>query len=277
MIAEIERKKYKLEYDPQDPFVTPSLAVAYCSQLARDFMPVLLDPHGHGSKPFPPEFVAYRLVIDSKRQRLCILYELYWRRQDCTWKELNKDHDHDYEQIQLHFNMKTGDKEKIVVSSVGPAKCAGHGVEVYSHISKAKVREVEYNTSPRGPFPWGGDNGQKWITQVREIPIGQLVFENERPVVLVVNCYRAFAGYKKNLSIEERNELYPKLERLDRSLLKRWYYRHAKNRFGHDISKPFDEPYVMYYPPPEDFKSRLVYGLLWLLFLIRKILLNRLE
>jgi len=80
MIAEIERKKYKLEYDPQDPFVTPSLAVAYCSQLARDFMPVLLDPHGHGSKPFPPEFVAYRLVIDSKRQRLCILYELYWRK-----------------------------------------------------------------------------------------------------------------------------------------------------------------------------------------------------
>ncbi len=272
MRFEIEGKKYELEYDPQDPFVAPHLAVAYCSKLAEDFMPVLLDPRGHGSKPHPPELMAYRLIVDSKRQKLCILYEVYWRRQDCTWKELNKDHDHDYEQIQVHFNMKIGEKEMVVVSSVGPIEYAGHGIEIYSHIRKAKVRDVEYTTSPKDQFPWGEDHGQKNATQIREIPIGRLAFEKGRPVVLILNCYHAFAGQKSKSWVKERNELNPRLERLDRGLLEKWYYRYVKNRFGHDISKPFDEPYVMYYPPPEDFKSRLVYGLLWLFSCLKRTL-----
>ena len=271
---EIEGKKYELEYDPKDSFVTPNLAVAYCSRLAEDFMPVLFDPRGHGSKPYPPELMAYRLVVDSKEQKLCTLYEVYWRRQDCTWKELNKDHDHDYEQIQIHFNMKTGKKEKVVVSSGGPVEHAGHGVEVFSHISRAEVKAVEYITSPKGLFPWGGDHGQKNVTQIREMPIERLTFENGRPAVLVINCYHVFAGLKRKLSLEERNELTPRLERLDRRLLERWYYRHVKNRFGHDISKPFEDPYVMYYPPPEDWKSRLVYDLLWLFTFLKRIFIR---
>jgi hypothetical protein len=218
-------------------------------------MPVILDPRGHGSSPYPPEFVAYRLVVDQKGQRLCILYEVYWRRQDCTWKELNKDHDHDYEQIQIHFNLGTGSKEKIIVSSVGP-------IEVFSQISKAEFRDLEYTTSPKGRFPWGGDRGQRCRTQIREMPIERIALEKGRPVVEVLNCYHAFAGLKRR--IDERNELSPRLKKLDRGLLERWYYRHVKNRFGHDVSKPFDEPYVMYYPPPEDLLSRLVYWFLWL-------------
>ncbi len=63
---------------------------------------------------------------------------------------------------------------------------------------------------------------------------------------------------------EERIELEPKLERLNQKLIEIWYYRNVKNRFGHDGSKPFDEPYIMYYPPPEDLLSRFVYGVLWL-------------
>jgi len=268
---EIEDKKYELEYDHRDPFVTPHLAIAYCSQLAEDFMPILLDPRGHGSRPYPPEFVAYRLVVDLEKKKLCILYEVYWRRQDCTWRELNKDHDHDYEQIQVHFDLKTGKKEKVIISSVGPVEYAGHGVEVYSHIPKAKVKDIEYTTSPKELFPWGGDHGQMNITQIREIPIERLVFENGRPTVIVINCYHAFVGWKGRPQVKERNELNPRLERLNRKLLERWYYHHVKNRFGHDISKPLDEPFVMYYPPPEDFKSRLVYGLLWLFSFLKRI------
>jgi hypothetical protein len=259
---DIEGKQYDLEYVSQDPFLTPELAVAYCDQLASDFMPVILDPRGCGSKPYPPDFIAYRLVVDEKGQKLCILYEVYWRRQDCSWKELNKDHDHDYEQIQVHFDLRTGSKEKIIVSSVGPIEHAGHGIEVFSGISKAEFRDVEYVTSPKGQFPWGEDHGQSSVAQIREIPIGRIAFEEGRPAVVVLNCYHAFAGLKRR--IDERNELNPKLERLDRKLLERWYYRHAKNRFGRDVSKPFDEPYVMYYPPPEDLLSRLVYRVLWL-------------
>lgn len=262
---ELEGKKYELEYDPKDPFVAPDLTVAYSHELAEDFMPVLLDPRGKGSKPHPPDYVAYRLIVDSKAQKFCALYEVYWRRQECTWKEFNKDHDHDYEQIQIHFNMLTGVKEKVIISSVGPVDYAGHGIEVYSQIAKAKVRSVEYTTSPKGYFPWGGERGRKRKGQVKDIPIGQLIFENRRPVVIVLNCYHAFTGLKQKLPPQERHEITPRLIRLNRRLIDRWYFRHVKNRFGHDVSNPFNEPHVMYFTPPEGLGSRLVYGILWLL------------
>ena len=274
MRVKIESKEYNLEYDPQGRFVAPPFSVAYCTKLAEDFMPVLLDPWEHGSRPCPPEFVAYRLTIDPERQKLCILYEVYWRRQDCTWKELNKDHDHDYEQIQIHFNLKTGNKEKIVISSVGPMEYAGHGIEIYSNISKAEVRDDEYITSLKEHFPWGGDLGQKSVTQIREIPMEKLTIDNVKPVILIVNCYHAFVGLKKNHRIKKRNELNLRLERLSNRLLEKWYYRHFENRFGHDISKPINEPHIMYYPPPEDFKSRFVYSLIWLFYTIKRLLLH---
>jgi len=196
---------------------------------------------------------------------LCALFEVYWRRQECTWKELNKDHDHDYEQIQIHFNMVTGEKEKVIVSSVGPVDYAGHGIEVYSHITKAKVRNVDYTTSPKGYFPWGGEPGRKRKGQVKDIPIEQLAFKNGRPVVIVLNCYHAFTGLKQKLPPKERHDITPRLQRLSRGLIGRWYFRHVKNRFGHDVSNPFNEPHIMYYTPPEGLKSRLIYGVLWLL------------
>jgi len=254
-----------LEFDAKPSFVTTSLRVAYCKELAEDFTPILFDPKGHGSNPYPPDIVAYRLIVDLKSQKLCALYEVYWRRQDCSWKELNKDHDHDYEQIQVHFNLINGEKEKVIVSSVGPVENAGHGVEVYSDVAQAEARTVEYTTSSGKSFPWGGRSGQNNATQIREIPKESLMFENGRPEVVVVNCYHAFTGLKRKLSPEERKELKPKLEKLDRKLLYRWYYRYAKNRFGHDVSKPFEEPYVMYYPPPEDWVLRIAYGFLWII------------
>lgn len=266
----IEGKEYELEEDPQDPFIVPGLMVAYDPQLAKDFLPILLDFNEYGSKPYPPKIIGYRLVVNQKSQRLCILYEVYWKRQDCTWKELNKDHDHDYEQIQIHFNIKTGEREKVIISSIGPVEYAGHGVEVYSHIFKAKVKDVEYTTSPKKWFPWGGDKGQNNVTQVREIPMKKSIFKGKRPIVLVINCYHAFVGLKRKSLTEKMNELKPRLEKLNRELLEKWYYHHAKNRFGHDISKPFDEPYIMYYPPPEDIKSRIVYFLLWLIACLKR-------
>jgi hypothetical protein len=262
--VEILGKRYTLEYDPNDTFVSPGLKVAFCTELAEDFTPVVFDPRGYGVRPYPPELIAYRIVVDSEGQRLCALYEIYWKRQDCDWRGLNKDHDHDYEQIQVHFDLRSGGMAKVIVSSVGPVSCAGHGVEVYSDILNARAGIIDYTTSSKGIFPWGGERGQDCFTHVREMPFEQLIFQDKRPVTFVLNCYHAFVGFKGRSRDVERNELNPRLVRLDRGLLKRWYYRHAKNRFGRDVSKPFEEPYVMYYPPPEDWVSRLVYGLLWI-------------
>lgn len=235
-------------------------------------MPVICDPRGYGSIPYPPEIIAYRLVLDLENQRLCIIYEIYWKRQDCTWKELNKDHDHDYEQIQVHFNLKTGTKDKIVVSSTGPIENAGHGIEVFSSFSVVKVKTITYVTSSGGSFPWGGKNGENNATQIREIPITQLIFEKGRPSIVVLNCYHAFAGLKRQLSDEERIILKPDLERLDHKLIEKWYYLYSTNRFGHDLSNPFEEPYIKYYPPPEDWMSKLAYSFLWFLSLAKRVI-----
>ncbi|MBC7127726.1 MAG: hypothetical protein ABC585_07515 [Candidatus Methanosuratincola petrocarbonis] len=62
------------------------------------------------------------------------------------------------------------------------------------------------------------------------------------------------------------------MERLERKLMEKWDYLHTSNKFGHDLSSPFDEPHLMYYPPPEDMLSRLAYGLLWLVFKFRSML-----
>jgi hypothetical protein len=269
MILMIEGKEYEIEEDLKDPYVVSNLTVAYSDPLAQHFAPIIFDPRGQGDKPFPPDIIGYRLIIDPQSKKMCLLFEVYWRRQDCTWKELNKDHDHDYEQIQIHFNLLTGNKEKIVVSSVGPVENGGHGMEVFSYVDKAAVKTVVYSTSPEKQFPWGGPSGKTNATQIRTIPIESLLSEKGRPQIVILNCYHAFAGVKKELLPEEKKTLNPKLVRLDQELLLKWYYRHAENRFGHDISNPFKEPYVLYYPPPEELSSRIAYNFLWVFSYIK--------
>ena len=259
----IEGKEYQLEYDPKDRYVAEGLSVVFSDELASDFMPVIFDPRGYGGAPFPPELVAYRLVMNSVKNRLCAVYEVYWKRQDCSWMELNKDHDHDYEQVQVHFNLADGLLDKVVVSSTGPVENAGHGVEVFCGVDAVKVKTVTFVTASDRSFPWGGKSGQRSATQVREIPLKQLVFEGNRPSIVVLNCYHAFAGVKRVLLSEERVLLNPELVRLDMALLEKWYYLYTANRFGHDLSNPFWEPYLFYFPPPEDWVSKVAYGFLW--------------
>lgn len=268
-------EEYELEYDPEDPFIAEGLEVAYCDRLAEDYMPIILDPRGCGSEPSHPELTAYRLVVDPRSLRICILYEVYWERQDCTWRELNKDHDHDYEQIQVHIDGGSGEVERVVVSSVGSVEYSGHGVEIYAEIPEAKAEDMEYTTSPMRRFPWGGTRGRKGVTQIRWIPIERLFFENRRPAVVVLNCYHVFTGLKRRTKPGEWPELKPQLGRLDRKRLDRWYYHHSENRFGHDVSKPLEEPCIFYYPPPDDWKARLIYRLLSLYFSIKQILNRR--
>lgn len=260
------QRDYSVEYDLRDNFVQSKLYVAFNDELAGELTPLIFDhPKGYGSKPFPPDIIAYRLILDPVNFQTIALFEVYWKRQDCSWRELNKDHDHDYEQIQVHFNFNTGKVNKVVISSIGPIECGGHGVEVYIKDSGFRTYGINYRTSPRTFFPWGGKEGKPNRTLIREIPLNRLIFEGMKPKVLVLNCYHVFTGMKRKSLAKGRSQLFPQLIRLDAEILNRWYYRNAKNRFGHDISNPFKKPYVLYYPPPESILSRLVYGLLWIL------------
>lgn len=276
MQVTIEEKQYQLQVDQSDSFVINPYEVAFCDELAETYMPLILDTHGHGSCPSPPEFMAYRIIVDTTEQRLCILYEVYWKRQECTWWGIRKDHDHDYEAIHLHFNLETGVLEKIAVSAAGPIEYALHGVELYSPVTQVDPRSSKGMTSPKDAFPWGQYEIE---TQIIEQPINNLAFQNQRPIILIVNCYHVYTGFKTWRISESQEEMTHALEitlkRLDQSLLEQWYYRHVNNRFGHDLSNPFTEPYLKYYPPPEDLKSRIVYGFLWFYRTLKRFITGR--
>lgn len=247
--------------DPGDKFVVDGSIVAYCDEFGEDFKPIILMPDKE-PKPPDPDFIAYRIVMNPEGD-VCLLYEVYWRRQDCTWRELNKDHEHDYEQIQIHFDSNTGEIICVVIASIGPFDCAYHGVEVWSDVVKADKKRVDYVTSSKQVFPWGGKEGKEWFTEVIVVPLNDLAFDGKRPVVKIITCFNAFTGMKAWRPVDDALETEITLERLDRDLLERWYFRNMSNQYGRDISKPFDEPYLMYYPSPKNWFTRFVYRLLW--------------
>ncbi|MFX1582913.1 MAG: hypothetical protein ACFFCJ_11975 [Promethearchaeota archaeon] len=268
MQVSIEKYSYTLEFDKRDPFVSPAYDVAYCDALAKRYKPIILDPLGYGRMPVPPDFIAYRLVHDNRDQRLCIIYEVYWQRQDCHWRQFNKDHLHDYEQIQIHFNLSIGNLARVVVASGGPTRYGGHGVEIYRHKKQVTAEAVRRKTASFESFPWGRHNYEIWVL---DQPIYNLVFIDKRPVVRVSNCFHVFTGIKWNQWKEHkkkdeqenpiRYELKLPLLRLDRRILWQWYYQHRENQFAHDLSDPFTSPHILYYPPPRQYLLRFSFTL----------------
>jgi hypothetical protein len=264
-----QAESYKLVQVQYDPYISNGYIVCFCDKIALEFQPVIYDPFNWGCIPFPPEYMAYRGIYDKINQTLCILYELYWLRQDCTWREMNKDHDHDYEQFQVHLNLEKEVVDKVIVSSVGPAESAFHGVEVYHHTEITTHSQEGFVTSTTNKFPWGGIFGKKRHTFVRSIPIKKLEFQGNRPVTVVLNCYHAFTGSKGTRNLSDSPKLNPKLRKLDEKLLHEWYWVNKKNRYGRDVSNPLQFPHVMYSPPPEKWFPNLCYDILWKLYSLR--------
>lgn len=278
----IEGHSYFLEFDKRDPFVSPAYDVAYCDELAKRYKPIVLDPQGHGKTPVPPDYMAYRLVHDNGNQRLCVIYEIYWRRQDCQWRQLNKDHDHDYEQIQIHFDLREGILTRVVVASAGPPQYGGHGVEIYRHVKQVRAGAIRRKTASFESFPWGRHNYETWAL---DQPIYNLVFIEKRPVVRVINCFHVFTGIKWNQwkALNRKDEGNPLLNyelsmplcRLDRRRLWQWYYQHQTNQFGHDLSNPFAPPHILYYPSPKEYLLRFSFTLVGFITAIIRALTGR--
>jgi len=240
-------KNYFLEYDKSNPFAVKKVNVAFCDELADDFMPILFDnEENDATKPFPPDGAFYRILINSE-DKLCIEYEIYWKEQICK----GKDHKHDYEQIQIHFDFEKHILEKIVISSEG--FLAFHGIHLYDIAGKEFPYGRIYETSSFPFFPWG----KHWThTELQKLSLEKLKFINSNPAVLITTCYHAFRGisiqeYKRNKSILNPRKLSLKLERLDKKTLDSWYHKYKENRFGHDLANPFQLPHLMYYSPPD--------------------------
>ncbi|MDO8123407.1 MAG: hypothetical protein Q6364_03415 [Candidatus Hermodarchaeota archaeon] len=282
MNVTLEGREYTLEFDKRDPFVSPAFDVAFCDELALRYKPIIIDPKGHGKQPVPPEFMAYRLVYDERHHRLCIIYEVYWTRQDCSWRQFNKDHEHDYEQIQIHFNLQHSSLDRVVIASAGPPRYGGHGVEVYRHVKQVRSGAIRRKTSSFESFPWGRHTYEIWVL---DQPLYNLVFIDQRPIVRISNCFHVFTGIKWNQwqyhrrKSKRRNPLQHELTiplcRLDRRILWQWYYQHHKNPLGHDLSNPFTPPHILYYPSPSEFGLRFLFTLVGFITSIIRTLTGR--
>lgn len=270
MILEIHNEEFELIYDSLDPYVAPGYRVCYCDQLARMYQPLLYHPYDLGETPILPDYIAYRLVHDSQNKKLCILYEVYWPRQDCEWHKANKDHEFDYEPLQIHLDLTDNYIEAVVVSSVGPPSASFHGVELYTKIEKPFHEPKKFRTSPSTRFPWGGLTGKYRNTHVRHLPLDSLEFQATRPKISVINCYHAFMGSRGRRNLTGVPVLDLELRRLDKELLDVWYNKNKANRYGRDLSKPLQYPHVMYSPPPDMWISNLWYDFLFQIFLVRQ-------
>lgn len=105
---------------------------------------------------------------------------------------------------------------------------------------------------------------------MKVILIDRLSFSGSRPEVLTINCYHVFTGLKRRLDIDEARGLKTRLVRLDRHLLETWYYRHSKIGLDTTFPIPWRSHTSSIIHPPEDWKSRLAYYILWILNSIKR-------
>ncbi len=242
-------KTYKIKY-VASKYSSDKTDVGYCDELARDLCPILFDSKdGNATKPFPPEAAYYRIY--SKEEDLCVLYEIYWKEQICT----GKDHKFDYEQVQVHMGLQ-GKITSVVVSAKGSPALSFHGVHVFLPRKGTNWYGTHYRTSPKESFPWGGEYGRSNVTEVFEFPIGDLKFLGSNPSLFVATCYHAFEGisplaFERKKEFLESHRIPLKTKRLDDKVLDMWYNLNVENRFGHDISNPFESPFIKYHPPPD--------------------------
>ena len=248
----LEGKTYSLE-NAENSFVSSLHEVTFCDELGENYKPALFDNENKDAiTPSPPTGVYYRIILG--KVEICIEYEIYWTEQICN----GKNHEHDYEQIQVFFSKNSGTLTKVVISSAGFPPFTYHGVHVYSE-DEQDIRGVYYSFGQPPVYPWGKKDIRNF-TEVATIPLKKLHFVNNNPAILNTTCYHSFEGIVSSLYQEQvlsRRRVNLTLQRLDKKTLKRWYFDHKTNQFGHDISDPFDVPHLKYYPPPNKIGSRI--------------------
>jgi hypothetical protein len=240
------------EYDSR--FITHSLKCFFNEDLANLYQPMILA--GDYFEP-QPEGIYYRVISAEDQKAICIQYYVYWLEQDCLGALPIADHKYDYEPIFVYLEPPKEFPIGIVNAGYSKAlgmSCRFHKTEVrmkdYNErdISEA---QVEYRTSP-GPFyPFGGSDGLQGATCVKKYPLAGAMYMNElRPLFGIVSCSHVFSGSEKDL----RGEILSiPLKRLDDLVLNDWYFQHHmdpdEEPFGHDVSNPFDFPYIKYHDP----------------------------
>jgi hypothetical protein len=242
--------------DVKSQYVIDSLKVFFSDNLASQYAPIL-----YGSEDEPnmqPEGIYYRIVCNPHSNEYCMQYYVYWLNQDCSGFIGVSNHIYDYEPIFVFITPPDPNPVGIVNSGWSKIFELNH-----CRFHKTEVRRKEYSSrdpqefpqsfkTSQSPFyPFGGASGINGTNCVKRYPISSAIyFEQYRPLFGIATCFHAFSGAADALT---GNRIKVPLKRLDDTILGEWFLNHYKTPkeepFGHDVSNPFDFPYIKYIDP----------------------------
>lgn len=255
-----EVKEFELE-SYESKYLIPKWKSYFNDEMAAEYQPILFNFKGIGSKP-EPEGIYYRIISDTKYKNYCLQFYVYWEHQDCVGI---KNHRYDYEPIFIFLRIPRTQPTLVVNGGDGDASSGNltfHRAEIHSAKLKRRDksdRHCSYKTSSEPYFPCGGENGKDAEGWYKRYPLATTIyFEINRPLMGIKNCWHAFSGSCNE--IEGCRRLTTPLNKLEDSLLEEWYYEHYKSKneepFGHDVSNPFEFPYIKYFNPKPLFDEK---------------------
>jgi hypothetical protein len=178
--------------------------------------------------------------------------------QNCTRFIGISNHKYDYEPIFVFIKPQNPIPYGIVNAGQSRARafgdCRFHKTEVRmkDYIEGDRIEDsCTFKTSPSSFYPFGGDSGIAGQNCVKKYPLaGSIYFEDYRPLFGMNTCFHAFSGAEDEVRGER---LKITLKRLDDITLEEWFLNHHKSPdeepFGHDVSNPFEFPFIKYTDP----------------------------
>jgi hypothetical protein len=242
--------RYDLESESSE-YLLNDLRLFYSDPFASDYAPIV-----YGGSFFEPkaEAMYYRILCTADLKELCLQFYLYWPEQVCMGGVIAS-HVYDYEPILLYPKPPNEFCHMIVNGgySMDAMDCRFHKTEIHSVGQRRDEEEqpCRCRTSPSPFYPFGGKEGQEVVSCVKRYPLeASVYFLEHHPVLGLRECSHVFSGDAKYL-------LDPKIDvplrRLVDDRLDEWYHKHFESEgeepFGHDVSNPFEFPYVKYFDP----------------------------
>ena len=248
-------------------YLLPQLKAYFSEEMASFYQPVIykgnqfFDTEGDDDRSATyPQGIYYRMVYNPSKDAYCIQYYVYWLKQNCSGFIGISNHVFDYEPIFVF--VKPPNPIPFGIVNSGQSKASGLK-EFHCRFHKTEVRMSEYferdieesptpfKTSPSPFYPFGGESGLTGKNCVKKYPLpGSIYFENYKPLFGIDSCFHAFSGAEGALKGERLNVT---LQRLDDKVLKEWFWDHHKEPdeepFGHDVSNPFEFPFIKYIDP----------------------------
>jgi hypothetical protein len=259
--------------DASSKYLMPNLRMYFSDKMASFYQPIIYrgdqdfddenDDNKKGSATYP-EGIYYRIVYSSHEDIYCIQYYVYWLMQNCSGFIGIGNHVYDYEPIFVFVKPPHPMPYGIVNSGQSKAaglrefRCRFHKTEIrmmeYTQ-RDAEERPISFKTSPYPFYPFRAEedknDGIPGQNCVKKYPLSSAIyFQDYKPLFGIDTCFHAFSGAEAVLKGERLNVT---LKKLDDIVLNEWFFEHHKvaneEPFGHDVSNPFDFPFIKYVDP----------------------------